>query len=594
MRKRLYLFIAFITTAITTILAANDDALYRYLFIEAVRQQDLGNSTTAYELFRRCHNIRPEASETAYSLGILCLSTGQDSLGMSLMKQANATEPDNTEYAEALARIYLYKDSMMKAADVYEQLVDSHADRTDLLEMLARIYEKQRDYPKMLSALERIETQEGKSESLTLSKMRVYDQMGDTASAVKEIKGLMNHYPNDMTIRVMMGNWMLANGRKGEALALFREVMEKDSTNASGQMSLMDYYRADGDDAKADSMMYNMLINPRTEPQTRATLLSDWIKSSEQRGGDSLHTMQLLDRVLQLPQTTSEVATVRVAYMMLKNAPSDSIKAGWRQVLDITPEDMQARLGLIQLMWQDTIDDNVIDECKKAVEYLPDEPVLYYYLGMAQFINDKTDDALATMQRGAANITSETNPQMAADIYASLGDMLQKTGKTTEAFAAYDSALIYNPNQVLVLNNYAYFLSLENKDLKRAEKMSYRAISADANSGTYLDTYAWILYKQGRYEEARIYIDQAIDAEEKEWRQHNVDADAGPSATDSTAVDTIVSRSKYVNADILDHAGDIYYRLGRISEALDFWQSALDGDIEDKATIRKKIKRKRL
>ena len=148
-----------------------------------------------------------------------------------------------------------------------------------------------------------------------------------------------------------------------------------------------------------------------------------------------------------------------------------------------------------------------------------------------------------------------------------LGDVLHKRQRSNEAYAAYDSCLVYDPDKVMCLNNYAYFLSCEQRDLKKAEKMSYRAITAEANNSTYLDTYAWILYQQERYEEARIYIDRALE-------------------NDTTDTDP--------NGEILDHAGDIYFRLGMPDKALEFWQRALPLGVENEAILQKKIKKKKL
>ena len=218
-------------------------------------------------------------------------------------------------------------------------------------------------------------------------------------------------------------------------------------------------------------------------------------------------------------------------------------------------------------MWQDSIDDNVIRECRKATEYIPDEPVLYYYLGLAQYLNEHYDDALSSLRRGVGCIKKETPANVSSDLYGMLGDLLQKLHRSEEAYVAYDSCLVYDPDKVMILNNYAYFLSCEQRDLKKAEKMSYRAITAEANNATYLDTYAWILYQQGRYDEARIYIDRALE---------NDTVDAQP------------------NGEVLEHAGDIYYRLGLTEEALSMWQKALPLDVEDKALLQKKIKRKKI
>ena len=553
---------------------ADNSAKYRYLYIEAARQMDMDHVPQAFELFKQCQAIDPNAPETCFALGRIYAMAKQDSLSFVLLKRATMLAPDNTEFAERLANGYLYNNLIDSATVVYEQLAKTHPERTEYLSLLMRIYEHNHQYDKLLSALNRYETQEGQSEDITLSKMQAYANLGDMQGAYKELKGLVDAHPYDMNLKVMMGNWLLSNGRKKEALQTFLNVLKEEPDNAQGQMSLMDYYRAEGQTAAADSMLYHMLVNPHTEPATRVTLVRDWVQDNEEHGGDSTRVIQMFDRVLELPQTTAEVATMRVAYLMLKEAPKDSIRKGWEEVLRIAPENVEARINLISMMWADSIDENVIRECKKAIEYIPDEPLLYYHLGVAQYINKHNDDAIATLRRGTSVLTKETKPKVAGDIFSVLGDVLQKEGRTNEAYAAYDSCLIHDPDNVMCLNNYAYFLSLDQKDLKKAEKMSYRAITAEANNGTYIDTYAWILYQQQRYEEARIYIEQAIKCEEN-------------NAKDSTTT----GDSTDIAGDILEHAGDIYIKLNRQSDALRMWNRALKAGVDDEATLRKKIKK---
>lgn len=553
---------------------ADNSAKYRYLYIEAARQMDMNHVPQAFELFKQCQIIDPNAPETCFALGRVYAMAKQDSLSFVLLKRATILAPDNTEYAERLANGYLYCNLIDSATVVYEQLAKTHPEHTEYLSLLMRIYEHNHQYDKLLSALNRYETQEGQSEDITLSKMQVYANLGDMQGAYREIKGLVDAHPYDMNLKVMMGNWLLSNGHKKEALQTFLNVLKEEPDNAQGQMSLMDYYRAEGQTAAADSMLYNMLTNPHTEPATRVTLVRDWVQDNEEHGGDSTRVIQMFDRVLKLPQTTAEVATMRVAYLMLKDAPRDSIRNGWEEVLRIAPENVEARINIISMMWEDSIDENVIRECKKAIEYIPDEPLLYYHLGVAQYINEHRDDAIATLRRGTSVLTKETKPKVAGDIFAILGDVLQKQGRTNEAYAAYDSCLIHDPDNVMCLNNYAYFLSLDQKDLKKAEKMSYRAITAEANNGTYIDTYAWILYQQQRYEEARIYIEQAIKCEEN---------NAKDSATTGDSTD--------IAGDILEHAGDIYIKLNRRIDALHMWNRALKAGVDDEATLRKKIKK---
>jgi tetratricopeptide (TPR) repeat protein len=107
-----------------------------------------------------------------------------------------------------------------------------------------------------------------------------------------------------------------------------------------------------------------------------------------------------------------------------------------------------------------------------------------------------------------------------------LGDILHKKDMKEEAYNAYDSCLVYDPDRMMCLNNYAYFLSVDGRELEKAEKMSHKTIMAEPTNGTYLDTYAWILYQEGRYEEAKMYIDMALKAMEQEIADLKKEAEA--------------------------------------------------------------------
>lgn len=550
---------------------SDDDMLrYRYFYLEALRYNGAEKFTEAYELFRHCLQINPNASETHFALAPFEAAFGRDSLAQAHYETALRLDPDNDEFAERLAQYYLSRedkakgegkqDYMLMAANVYEDLAKRYPDRSDYIEILSKIYLNQKNYRKMLSALNRLEVLEGQSEDLTLTKMQVYSYMGEQEGAHEELVRLVKNHPNDLSYRVMLGNWLLGNGRKDEAQKEYLAVLNEEPDNAPAQMSLMDYYRTVGNTAEADKLLYAILQNPRTESDTRITLMREVVQDNEKAGGDSTRVLNIFNRVLSFPQQTSEMAEMKVAYLQLKGMPKDSIKAALNKVLDISPENIQARLQLIDILWRDTIDQNVVNECEKAIAYNPDEMALYYYLGLARYLNQDDKGALEAFRNGAMRIDDDTPADMASKVYMFMGDILHGMGQKKEAYMAYDSCLVYNPDQIECLNNYAYFLSTENRDLKRAEQMSYKTIKAEPDNATFLDTYAWILYKEERYEEARIYIDQVMKADPDN-----------------------------VTGVLNDHAGDIYIKLGLTAEAVEFWKKALEDDTVNADEIRKKI-----
>ena len=141
-------------------------------------------------------------------------------------------------------------------------------------------------------------------------------------------------------------------------------------------------------------------------------------------------------------------------------------------------------------------------------------------------------------------MTPDSEKAMVSDFYSIMGDLYHIKKMNVEAYAAYDSALVYKPDNIGALNNYAYYLSVERKNLDKAEEMSYKTVKAEPTNNTYLDTYAWILFEKGKYVEARIYIDQAMQ-----------------NGGDKSSV-------------VVEHCGDIYYKNGEAEKALEYWKQA--------------------
>ncbi len=529
----------------TSVLSANDQRRYEYFYLEALREQQQGNYANAFALLQHCLEINPDAAEAYYTLSSYYVEMDNDSAMIRCMQKAAALAPDNDTYLERLGQTYLKTHKYDEAIDIYEQLADHNRHREDVLDVLQQLYHYKKDYPNLIATLDRIELIEGNSEETALAKMQIYSLQGKKNEEFRVLKELVQKHPYDLNYRVMTGNWLLQNDRPKEALNEYRAVLKQDPDNQAVQFSLLDYYKAQGQDKAAEQLRERLLMSDKTDTENKVLLIRQIINENEQAGGDSTAVLALFERVLDTPKPSADIAELRAAYMDLKKMPTDSINAALRRVLQIAPDNAGARLHLIQSVWGTEDYDAVIALCRPALEYNPDEMAFYYYLGVAHYQKDEHDEALDAFRRGVSQINSESNHAIVSDFYSIMGDILHQKGLDDEAFAAYDSCLQWNPDNVPCLNNYAYYLSVRGEDLQKAERMSYRTIKAHPDSGTYLDTYAWILFMQGRYEEAQIYIDQALK---------NYDEP---------------------NGEVLEHAGDIAANNGDINKALDYWQQAL-------------------
>lgn len=553
-------------------LSTQERRRFSYFFLESARQQNAGNFDAAFDLLQLCQRLDSNAAEVYYMRALYLSELKKDTLALADLLHAAQLEPDNAAYQERVAQYYLSLKDYDSAIPAYEELYNRSRDRDDVLHILIQLYQQNNDYDHMLSTLNRLEQLNGPSEAIALSRMQVYEQKGDSKRACQALKDLSAQHPNDVNYRVMLGNWYMQHKNQKEAYKIFTTALKDEPDNEFALSSMYDYYRATDQTQLAGDLFARLIASRKVSSETKATMLQQALRANESAGGDSIQMIELLNKAMAANPQDSVIAQLNAAYYIMKQMPKADIRRALRNVLRITPESAAARLELIQVALQDNdttpwpaaLCDSVIKECEPATLYNPDELAFYYYLGLAHYMKSDTLPALQALRRGVRVINDNTNKDIASDFYAIMGDLLYGQKNKREAYAAYDSCLQYKPDNVGCLNNYAYYLSLENEDLPKAEAMSLKTIKAEPTNATYLDTYAWILFLEKRYAEAKIYMDSCL------------------------------KNDSALSAVVLEHAGDIYANNGLIDKAMDFWQQAkAKGGSDNEALLNRKIKLKK-
>ena len=572
MRYARYIFILIAVLAHTAATAGDADKSRRYdaFFLDAICQQEKGHHDAAFDLLRHCVEIDSTRSEAYYYLARYYRYLKKKDVALSYSKKAVELEPVNETYLETLATAYVEQRQYREAIDVLERLYAGNRDREDVLGMLVQLYEQEEDYDHAIATLSRLEVMEGKSERLSFAKSQLYTKKGDKKSAISEMKNLADQYPNDANYRCLYANALYMNGQSKKALAIYDEILKQEPDNRTANMAMLSHFNEVNDSAKANEWLERILLSKTATTEDRVMMLRQVIGDSERNGGDSTRVLRLFREVLKLPYANADLAIFCATYMNLKHMPNDSISPVLERALQLEPDNASARLQLVSYAWQADDKERVIELCREARQFNPDEMAFYYYQGIAYYQKERLDDALNAFQNGIGVITDHSDPAIVSDFYAVMGDILHQKGKEQEAFAAYDSCLQWKDDNIGCLNNYAYYLSELGEQLDKAEQMSYRTIKAEPKNATYLDTYAWILFMQKRYSEAKIYIDQTLQCD-----------------SDTSAV-------------LLEHAGDIYYHTGDAERAVGYWQQALErasekSEIKDnrKKILTRKIKLKK-
>ena len=479
-------------------------------FLEAMIQRQKGNNAAAFDLLRHCQEINPEAPEVYYFLAQYYSALKNTEKSVDCFKKAAALQPDNVTYMETLAQIYIRQQDFAQAIPVVEKIYERDKERLDLLEMLFQLYQQVGRNDKAVEVLNRIEAIDGKSERISMAKSEIFTRQGNKKGAIAEIKALAQKYPNDLNYMALYAETMMMNGQVKKALKVYDQILQQEPDNNRVLMSLRTYHQALGHQTVADSLTERVLLNGNATSEERVHLLRQEIAACEQEGGDSTRVLQLFRKMLARPQSDEDMALLCASYMNAKQMPKDSISRVLEQALAIAPDNSMARLQLVGYAWEKEDMDRVVSLCQDARQYNPDEMAFYYYQGIAFYKQEKLDEALSAFKNGIGVIKDDSNPEIVSDFYAVMGDILHQQGQAEEAFAAYDSCLVWKEDNIGCLNNYAYYLSERGERLSKAEEMSYKTIKAEPKNSTYLDTYAWILYMEKRYAEAKIYIEQAV------------------------------------------------------------------------------------
>lgn len=544
-------------------LSDDEQRKFEYYLIEAMRLKRNGSYDASLELLRHCLSIDPTSATVLYQLAHYYAMLNMPAMAKDAFEKAVALNPDNFWYKQTLAGFYLRYGLTDEARKLYEEMVTQFPERSEPLVNLMAMYERTNDYAGVVRALNMLERKEGKSEMITMQKFRIYMQMDSIDNAFREIESLVKEYPNDTRYRLLLAEACLDNNRTDEALSNIKSVLAEEPDNPQAQLAMAGYAQHMGNDSLYNALTEEALLNQKLDNQTRMDIIRQLIISAEENPQDSVQLLSVFRKLTAAEKDNADMSMLYAQYVVAKKMPPAQVKPILWHILDIEPDNKVARLQLLSYAVSDNNYKEAISICQPALKYNPEVIEFYYYLGISYYQDEQNDEALATFSKGVEAATPETDKKMVSDLYAMIGDIYHAKDNDTMAYAAYDSSLVYFPENILTLNNYAYYLSLEKKNLDKAEEMSYKTVKAEPQNATYLDTYAWILFEKGRYSEAKLYIDQAI------------------------------MNDKEPGAAVYEHCGDIYYMNGLHDEALEYWKKAKEAGEGASKLLDRKIKLKK-
>ena len=541
-------------------LTAEDQRRFDYYFDEAVRLLNIEQDAEAFSMFEHCLSIDSCSSAALFEMARIQFGLKRTDEGLRLLRRAVDYAPDNYWYSSFLAEVYRLSGALDEAVALLEDMTVRFPQKVDPLYTLMGIYDRREEYDKIIEVVNRLEQRTGKSEQLSMMKSQLYMQKGDTGRAFSEIQALIDEYPFDSRYRLALADAYLNNKREEEAFEICKTVLDEEPDNADAMYSLAAYYQRTGQSELYEQQVDSLLLNHKVATDTKVAIMRQLILRNSRADGDSLRLIRVFDRMMEQEPGEAEIPLLYAQYLLSEdmNAKAQPVL---HMALDLDPTQTNVRMALLAYAVKTEDYEEIESLCRAGTELNPDVPEFYLYLAICCNLNEQTDEVIRVCQDALDHIPDNTSAELVSDFYNILGDAYHSKAMNTDAYAAYDVALELYPDNYSVLNNYAYYLSLEKADLDKAEEMSYKTIKAEPANATYLDTYAWILFVKGRYAEAKVYIDEAM--------KNNNDS----------------------SVEIIEHCGDIYAVSGDVDRALECWSRAKELG-SDSTTLEEKIRRK--
>lgn len=540
--KNLIRVVVFGLTFACSIPAIADNRKFDYFFYEGLKLKAAGQYDAAYDVFNHCMAIDSTASALLYELSSFYIQLNRPEKALDMLKRAVANSPDNFTYRLALATMNRNMGMYGEAAEAYEELVQKNPGKPELNYYLADALTQQGEIGKAIEAYDSLESMVGMNEALSMMKYKLYNSIEESDKAFSELEKLAAKFPLESRYQIILGDLHLEKNDTTQALVHYNKAHELDPASPYYIVSMANYYEAVGNKDAAETQIHNALINEQLDVDTKVGILSRYIMKLQQSQKGTESANVLFKTLIEQHPEDLELKQMYGTLLLMQGKNEDA-RFQFQLITEMAPEEASAWQQLLGIALKAEDLEEVIRICERCQELFPDSPEFYFYKGVAQYQQGKYQDALDTYRAGIA-IIPEENPQLKSDFYGQMGDIYYQMKNMPETYKSYDEALKYNDKNIVVLNNYAYFLSLDKKDLKKAERMSAQAVKLDPNNSTYLDTYAWIFFVQGNYTLARIYIESALN------------------------------NDKTNSPELADHYGDILFMLGNKDKAVEQWKKA--------------------
>lgn len=528
------------------LLSEEEQTRFSTFFYEGIRQKEERLFDQALETFRMCEQIDSTDGGLQSELGQLYTAIGKADMALTATKKAYESNPSNWWYNLNLISLYAALKQNEKALEIALNLEQFYPEKEETFQIQSSLYKEVKLYAKAIEALDKLERIAGVDGATSMDKFNLYLQLRQNKKAIAEIDKLSAKFPSDMRYKVLRGDIYMYQKMPEKAFEVYKQVEANEPKNPYVFVSLSEYYKDKGDDESSMQNMMKALKLDALEVEQKITILGEYIKDLVRDTVKLDETESLFKLLIDRYPLEEKVYDYYAVFLQFRKRNTEAL-ANYETMLNINPKNEQTWMQLIQLRLQEQNFVELQKAADRAIASLPEVHQYYFYKGIAETQLKNYPIALDANNKALSLVKEEEKP-VKSDYYAQIGDIYYKMDSTERAFEAYEKALEVNPVNVYVMNNYAYYLSEKNMNLKKSESLSAKTIEKEPKNSTYLDTYAWIFYQQGNYSLAKFYMERAID---------NMDKKQDPGV-------------------MYEHYGDILLKTGNEKKALEMWKKAYE------------------
>ncbi|MDR2816722.1 MAG: tetratricopeptide repeat protein [Proteiniphilum sp.] len=531
---------------------------FDYYFYGALNAKSLGKYDEAIDLFQHCYALDSTNANVLVELGTFYNVLQEKNKALDFFRRSVRYDPANYYYNMMLAGLNKELGLKQEVIDVYSSLSQLYPEKLDIRFELANAFADAGEFQKAIDALNELEKNTGINEAVALNKFRLYSMMEKKEQAFDEIRQIIEKNPSEPRYLTLMGDLYLEDNRPETALQYYDRTKAIDPDYPALILSMVSYYEKTNDKQAAQAELQKAVTNPLIDVEVKLQLLTRYLNILQQNRQDIKQVNTLFESLFEQHPNNSQLNMIYGNVLLLQEN-----KEGAAEQFGIyakaNPEDPAGYEQLLRIVLPEQDLRKIKEITTEALKHLPKEAQFYFYLGAVYYQQKNHREALKVFEEGLANAVMR-NPLVESDFHGQIGDLNYFLGNTGKAFQSYEKALQINPQNLSVLNNYSYYLSLAKRDLDKAEQMSGLTVKAEPTNPTYLDTYGWVLYEQGSYTLAKIYIERAIEYGKEE-----------------------------LSAEVMEHYGDVLFKTGEKEKALEQWKKAkaLGGN---SSALKKKIK----